>query len=47
MDELTCILKNISGCKKNILIGSDVNEIDLNLLLSPNVRKCIINIYMT
>ena len=33
------ILKNINGSKKMDLLGSDVNEMDLNLLFSDNFRQ--------
>lgn len=34
----TFILKNITGSKKMELLGSNINEIDLNLLLADNFR---------
>ena len=38
-NNLSCILKNISGTNKINLIGSNVNEIDLNLLLPSKIKK--------
>jgi hypothetical protein len=45
---ITCILKNITGSKNYELLGSYINEFDLNLLLSESFRifhnKLIIDI---
>lgn len=40
------ILKNIVGSKKLELLGSDINEIDLNMLLPDNFRK-MHNVFIT
>lgn len=37
--EYSFIIKKISGCKKKDVLSSNVNEIDLNLLLNENFRN--------